>query len=258
MPPEASSVSTVVEHARDLEGAAAALADLAGSIAREADAATGAARRSTEEAGSSAARVAELVACAARIEAHMAEQRKLAAHADHSARRGSAALEVLADSTVGITAMAGEIGGIARQSRLLALNARIEAARAGEAGLGFAVVASAVRDLSERTTRTTEMIDGRAEALRADLAEVAALVAAGIDRAEAAGGLAAEVGAAVSDQREAARLAHGHCGRAADQAGAATGVVGRLATAALSVSVIAEQIAGVARSLRAQAEALAT
>lgn len=64
----------------------------------------------------------------------------------------------IAKSTQNVQNILSEIGSIAKQTNLLALNAAIEAARAGEAGRGFAVVADEVRDLSARTTQFSRQI----------------------------------------------------------------------------------------------------
>ncbi|MEO1293452.1 MAG: methyl-accepting chemotaxis protein [Pseudomonadota bacterium] len=51
-----------------------------------------------------------------------------------------------------------EIGDIASRISLIAVNASIEAARVGEAGLGFAVIANEIQELSKKSEETVKNI----------------------------------------------------------------------------------------------------
>ncbi|HEX5973355.1 MAG TPA: methyl-accepting chemotaxis protein [Gemmatimonadaceae bacterium] len=76
----------------------------------------------------------------------------------------AAAVETLGEASQEIRSFVTLVRKLARQSKLLALNAAMEAARAGEHGEGFAVVASEVRRLAamsaDAAERTEEIVNG--------------------------------------------------------------------------------------------------
>lgn len=79
-------------------------------------------------------------------------------HISKDVRGIADSLSALQEEITKISSVMQVIREISEQTNLLALNAAIEAARAGEAGRGFAVVADEVRNLSQRTGKSTEEI----------------------------------------------------------------------------------------------------
>jgi methyl-accepting chemotaxis protein len=88
----------------------------------------------------------------------------------------SSEIERLSNAVNQIMSIVGLIQGIARQTNLLALNATIEAARAGAVGKGFSVVAAEVKSLAQQTSRATDDITRKIEAVRGSCSTVVSTI----------------------------------------------------------------------------------
>lgn len=134
----------------------------------------------------------------------------------------------LVESSAAIQGILSEIGGIAEQTNLLALNAAIEAARAGEAGRGFAVVADEVRNLANRTQSSTEEIRSMLARLELDTQSIVELMKQSQQQADGTKG-----------ETQAAQIALAEINQAID---VINDMNNQIASAAEEQSLVAEEI----------------
>lgn len=111
----------------------------------------------------------------------------------------------LGERSVEIGKILGVIDDIAEQTNLLALNAAILAAQAGEHGKGFSVVAGQIRDLSERTGRSTREIAVLIHDVQTQVESSLQAMNAGARTVGSGVDLAHEAGKALNHIMEAAR-----------------------------------------------------
>ncbi|MBM7127929.1 methyl-accepting chemotaxis protein [Dyella mobilis] len=107
-----------------------------------------------------------------------------AEHGGVVAQQASVAMDAIRQASGQIAEIVGVIDDIAFQTNLLALNAAVEAAHAGEHGHGFAVVATEVRNLAQRSARAAK--------------EIKTLIGDSADKVQAGSALVEESGQALS------------------------------------------------------------
>jgi methyl-accepting chemotaxis protein len=172
----------------------------------------------------------------------------VAAQAVQVAQTANTTVAKLGTSSAEISTVVKVINSIAAQTNLLALNATIEAARAGEAGKGFAVVAGEVKELAQETSRATEDIGRRIDAIQSDTQAAVAAIAQISGIIEQINDTQATIASAVEEQTATTNEMSRNVTEAADGSSEIAANITGVATAAAATTE------GVAQTLAASAE----
>ena len=215
----------------------------------------------TEQAASSleqtAASMEELTATVRQSADSARQANQLATTAASTATKGGEVMQQVVStmqdihhSSQKIADIIGVIDGIAFQTNILALNAAVEAARAGEQGLGFAVVATEVRSLAQRS----------AEAAK----EIKALIQTSVEKVDSGTQLVANAGMTMNEIVQGVQRVNGMIGEISTAAAEQSDGISQVNVAVTQLDQMTQQNGALvgesttaAENLREQAQRLA-
>lgn len=221
---------------------AAQLTDIAGALARDAEAATAIVRGMTDEAREMAELAASLEHAANLMDGTVRHQAEILAHARQSASANKPAIDALAQSIESVAAISRTIAGIARQSRVLGLNARIEASRSAAGASGFVAVAQELTTLAGQTKHATDDIASRSDVIERDIRAARDIVASHDQLLGTQETILADTLEHAGQHRDSASALAAittRVGQTIDQAACA---IGRLGASATAVRILARQV----------------
>jgi methyl-accepting chemotaxis protein len=176
----AATAGEIANTASDLSAQATTMAETIGSLAQSAAALKELATTLDDGARGGSLRNTTLRALAMENRAGLDASAESLGVLTNDVSDSATAIESLGTASEEIRSFVGLVRKLARQSKLLALNAAMEAARAGEHGEGFAVVASEVRRLAamsaDAAERTEEIVTGVLSAIQESRASAARAV----------------------------------------------------------------------------------
>ncbi|MCA9267719.1 MAG: hypothetical protein KDA41_04585, partial [Planctomycetales bacterium] len=147
--------TSVATTAGEVNNISSELTATAGRTSHEAETALDASQKTSQSVAHVARSAERLTTSGEEIEQQVRRSAEVVRRAVAEAQEANNIVVGLERSSTNVDSVVETITAIAKQTHLLALNAAIEAARAGDAGRGFAIVATEVGKLAERTREAT-------------------------------------------------------------------------------------------------------
>ncbi len=216
----AASAGEIANTASDLSHQATWMAETIGLLAGSAGSLRELAGRLERGANEGVARNASLRTLAVENRAGLDESAASLGTLGGDVEASALAIEALGDASEEIRSFVTLVRKLARQSKLLALNAAMEAARAGEQGEGFAVVASEVRRLAAMSSDAAERTE-----------TIVNSVLRGIEQSRSSAGLAVSTADTVRAATSRASRSFGEIERAVSEAEEWTAAVAQTSAA---------------------------